>query len=170
MVPNDTHYSSTRLHYLHLFLNPPTGSPYLQYTFDGGSNNNRPLSVQRLTITTSLFIRLITSKRPRRYRMMHTTSHTPNLGETIIFPADSVQHQMTILILVTHMLLSIPVLPSPVLSWRTVRNPTSHHQTINIILATLPSSGTIPYGSHPVPFRHLVHKSLGCYYITIRIP
>ena len=170
MVPNDTHYSSTRLHYPHLFLNPPTGSPYLQYTFDSGSNNNRPLSVQRLTITTSLFISLITSKRPRRYRMMYNTSHTPNLGETITFPTDSEQHQMTILILVTHMLLSIPVLPSPVLSWRTVRNPTSHRQTINIILATLPSSGTIPYGSYPTPFRHLVHQSLGCYYITIRIP
>ena len=110
MTPNNTHVPSTRLHYLRLVLNPSTGSPNLQYTFDDGSNNNRPLSRQRLTITTSLPTSLLFSKRPRRHRMMRTTSHTPDLGETITFPADSVQHQMTILTLVTHMLLSIPVL------------------------------------------------------------
>ena len=69
--------------------------------------------------------------------MMRTTSHTPTLEETISFPAKSVQHQMTILTLVTHMLLSAPNLDATKLSWGAVRQPTTHHQTIGIIMATL---------------------------------
>ena len=42
MTPNDTYALSTILHYLHLFINPSTGSPYLLYTFDGHSNTNQP--------------------------------------------------------------------------------------------------------------------------------
>ena len=44
---------------------------------------------------------------------------------------------MIILTLVTYILLSVSVLHSPLLSWRTVRHPTAHHQTLGIILATL---------------------------------
>ena len=69
--------------------------------------------------------------------MMRTTSHTPTLGETITFPADSVQHQMTILKLVTHMLLSTPTLNTRLVFWGPVRHPHSHQQTLGIILATL---------------------------------
>ena len=69
--------------------------------------------------------------------MMHTTSHTPILGETISFPTKSVQHQMTILTLVTHMLLSAPNLDATKLSWRAVRQPTTHHQTIGIVMVAL---------------------------------
>ena len=68
---------------------------------------------------------------------MRTTSHTPTLGETISFPAKSVQHQITILTLVTHMLLSAPNLNTTILSWGAVRQPTTHHQTLGIIMATL---------------------------------
>ena len=137
MTPNATHDSSTRLHYIQLFLNPSTGSPYLLYTFDGQPNANSLLSAQRLTITTSLPSSLPSTKRPRRYRMMRTTSHSPNWGETITFPADSVQYQMTILTLVTHMLLSVSLLRLTLLSWRPVRQPTAHQQTLGIILVTL---------------------------------
>ena len=42
MTPNATHDPSTRLHYIHLFLNPPTGSPYILYTFDGQPKANPP--------------------------------------------------------------------------------------------------------------------------------
>ena len=121
MTPNATHDSSTRLHYIQLFLNPSTGSPYLFYTFHGQPNANSLLSAQRLTITTSLPSSLPFTKRPRRYCMMRTTSHAPNLGKTITFPVDSVQHQMTILTLVTHMILLIPLLRLKLLSWRPVR-------------------------------------------------
>ena len=68
---------------------------------------------------------------------MRTTSHTPTLGDTISFPAKSVQHQMTILTLVTHMLLSAPNLDATKLSWKAVRQPTTHQQTLGIIMATL---------------------------------
>jgi len=137
MTPNDTHDSYTRLHYIHLFLDPPTSFPYILYTFDGQPTANPPLSAQRLTITTSLPSSTPSTKRPRRHRMMRTTSHTPLLGETITFPANSVQHQMTILTLVTHMLLSTPTLNTRLVSWGPVRHPNAHLQTLGIILATL---------------------------------
>ena len=63
MTPNDTHDSYTRLHYIHLFLDPPTSFPYILYTFDGQPTANPPLSAQRLTITTSLPIPLRSNKR-----------------------------------------------------------------------------------------------------------
>ena len=45
--------------------------------------------------------------------MIQTTSHTPDLGRMIIFPAELMQHQITILILVTHILMSLPVINTP---------------------------------------------------------
>ena len=56
---------------------------------------------------------------------MRTTSHTPRLGETITIPVDSVQHQMTILTLVTHMLLSVPLLNNNILGARSATNSSS---------------------------------------------
>ena len=41
-------------HNLHLFLNPYKGSPYLQYTYEGGRHHQCPVSAQRLTIYISL--------------------------------------------------------------------------------------------------------------------
>ena len=47
MTPNDTYDLFTRLHYLHLFINPSTGSLYLLYTFDRHFNTNQPPSSLR---------------------------------------------------------------------------------------------------------------------------
>ena len=135
MTPNDVQDPSTRLHYIHLFLNPSTGSPYLSYTLNGQPNDNPPLSSQQLTVTTSLPNSPPSTKRPQRHLMMCTTSH---MGETITFPTDSVPHQITILTLVTHMLFSAPTLNTRLLSWGPVRQPNAHQQTLGIILATLP--------------------------------
>ena len=137
MTPTDTHNVSTRLHCIHLFLDPPTSSPSILYTFDGQPKANPPLSTQRLTITTKLPIPIRSNKRPRRHCMMRTTSHTPTLSKTITFPTKSVQHQMTILTLVAHMLLSAPNLDTTKLSWKAVRQPTTYQQTIGIIMETL---------------------------------
>ena len=68
---------------------------------------------------------------------MRTTSHTSDLGETIAFPTESVQYQMTILTLVTHMLLSMLVLEIPCLSRNILRHTNSQHHTIHLVLTTL---------------------------------
>ena len=136
MPPNDTHDPSTPLHFLHLFLNPSTGFPYLLYTFDGQPNTNPPLCAANYhhNKSTQSFP---SSKRHRRQHMMRTTAHNPTLSETISFPADSVQHKMNILTLVIYMLLSAPVFKPPLIFWGPVRQPTAHQQTLGIILATL---------------------------------
>ena len=54
LSPNGTHDPITRLYHLHLFLNPSNGSLYLQYAYEGGYHNNRPVSTQRLDLTTRL--------------------------------------------------------------------------------------------------------------------
>ena len=90
LIPSDTHDLTTQLYCLLLFLNSSKGSPNLQYSYEGGYHNYRPVSVQRLTLTTNLPSSLISSKRPKQHRMMHTTSYTPGLGETITFPVDSI--------------------------------------------------------------------------------
>ena len=84
---------------------------------------------------------------------MNTTSHTSDMGCTIHFPVDSIQHQMTILTLVTDILLSIPVIYMPHLSWNIVRQPNTHQQTIHIILATiaLKRYHTIWFTPSPLP-------------------
>ena len=68
---------------------------------------------------------------------MRTTSHTPEMGWTISFPIESVRHQIIILTLVTHMLLSILVFNTPTTSWNIVRHSHTQHQTMHLILFTL---------------------------------
>ena len=126
-----------RLHNLHLFLNPYELVPYLLYTFVGGQRNNCTVSTQRLTITTSLPSSLIHSKRPQRQHMMRTMFHTPDLGTMITFPTELMQHQVTILTLATHILLSILVINAPHMVWNIVRHPQTQQNTINLLLATL---------------------------------
>ena len=94
-------------HQLHLFLNPYKRDPYILYTYDGGQHNNSAMATQHLTIITSLLSNLIPSNRPKRHHMMRTTSYTPDLGTSLTFPTESVQHQMPILTLATHTILSI---------------------------------------------------------------
>ena len=67
---------------------------------------------------------------------MRTTSHAPEIGTVLTFPADSVQYQMTILILATHMLLSIPVIYAPHMEWKIIRLPHTQLTTLHLILAT----------------------------------
>ena len=109
-------------YHLHLFVNPYNRSLYLLYTFAGGQHNHHTVAPQHLTITTSLPSSLIHSKRPRRQHTMRTTFHTPHLGTFLTFPAKYVQHQMTILTLTTHMLLSILVINTPHMVWNIVRS------------------------------------------------
>ena len=95
------------------------------------------MSVQRLIITTRLPSSLISSTRPKRHCMMRTTSHAPDPGQTLTFPVNSVQHQMALLTLVTHIFLSSPSLKPSHMSWNIVRQPHTNHQTLHLILATL---------------------------------
>ena len=78
LTPKGTDATPTRQHCLHLFLNLYKRSPYIQYTYEGGYHNNCTVSEQRLTITTSLYSSVISSKRPTHQYMMYTTSHTPD--------------------------------------------------------------------------------------------
>ena len=139
LTSNSLDAPPTMQNYLHLFLDPYKRSPYLQYIYESGRHNNRPVSRQRLTLTTSPSSSLISSKRPKRHLVLRTTAHTPGRGEAITFPAASIQHQMYILILVTYMLISIPVLHTPPLLWTIVRYPTTHHHTMHIISQAVPS-------------------------------
>ena len=68
--------------------------------------------------------------------MMRTTAHVPDLVTTLTFPADSPQHQQSILTLATHLLLTIPTI-TPQQSWNIIREKTSHRHTLQLILATV---------------------------------
>ena len=124
-------------HHLHLFLNLYKRDPYLLYTFDGAKHTTGTVAPQHLAITTSLPSSFISSKRPKRHHMKRTLSHAPEIDTVLIFPADSVQHQMTSLTLATHMLLSIPVIYAPHMEWKIIRQPHTHLNTLHLILATL---------------------------------
>ena len=67
---------------------------------------------------------------------MCTTSHTPNPSQTLTSSVDSVQHQMILLTLVTHILISSPSIKLLYTSWNIVRQPQTNHQTLHLILAT----------------------------------
>ena len=122
LTPHRTDTHTTRKHHIQLFINPYKRSLYVQYIYNGRYHNNRPVATQHLTITTSLPKSLILSMQSTRQLVMRTTSHTPDHGETITFPVDSVQHQMTILTLVTQILMSILVLNTSSLSWNIFRH------------------------------------------------
>ena len=118
-------------HHLHLFLNPHNRIPYLQHTCPG------PLSTPNcLIVTTSLPSPRTGSSSVRRRPMLRTTSYAPDLITTLTFPADSIQHQQSILTLVTHMLLTVPVI-APHQSWNIIREKDSHRHTLQLILATV---------------------------------
>ena len=77
-----------------------------------------------------------------RLIVLEISPSLPNSGasiknETITILTDSVQHQMTILTLVTHMLLSAPKLNTRLISWDPARQSIAHQQILGIILATL---------------------------------
>ena len=68
--------------------------------------------------------------------MLRITDHVPDLVTTLTFPADSSQHQQSILTLATHLLLTIPVITQQQ-SWDIIRETTSHRHTLQLILATV---------------------------------
>ena len=86
ITTKSTDAQPTGQYYLYIFLSPYKRSPYLQYTYDGGYHNNYTVSAQRLTITTRLPSSLISSTRQKRRCMMHTSSYTPDPGQTLTFP------------------------------------------------------------------------------------
>ena len=68
--------------------------------------------------------------------MLRIINHVPDLVTTLTFPADSSQHQQSILTLATHLLLTIPVITQQQ-SWDIIRETTSHRHTLQLILATV---------------------------------
>jgi len=68
--------------------------------------------------------------------MLRTTAHAPDLVTTLTFPVDSIQHQQLILILATHLLLTVPVITQRQ-SWNIIREQESHRYTLQLILATV---------------------------------
>ena len=89
-------------HRLQLFLNSNNHMSYLRHTHDVDEHTWR-----RLEITTTLLITRPQFKWSNRRLMMRTTTHSPDLVTTLTFPADSLQHQLSILTLVTHLILSV---------------------------------------------------------------
>ena len=89
-------------HRLHLLLNPHTHLPYLQHIHEVDEKNT-----YRLVIITSLPSK---RSRSRRHPMMRTITYSPDPVTKLTFPADSTQHQLSIMTLATHLLLSIPCL------------------------------------------------------------
>ena len=92
-------------HHLHLYLNPHDRLSYLQHTCTGAYPKS-----YCLIVTTSLPSQHSGSSSARRRPMLRTTSHAPDLVTTLTFPAESIQHQQSILTLVTHLLLTVPVI------------------------------------------------------------
>ena len=119
-------------HRLHLFLNPHNRMPFFRHTHDVDEYTR-----YHLEITTSLPETHSRSSHLRRRPMMSTTSHMSDLVTTFTFPADFSQHQLTIMTLVTHLLLSIPCLKQTEHVWNTVRTQDSHQHTLQLILVTI---------------------------------
>ena len=88
-------------HRLHLFLNPYNRFPYLQHT-----HTLNDQTTHCIEITTSMPSPTHTRWRP----VNRTVTHTPNCITTFTFSADSPQHQLFIMTLTTHLLLSVPIL------------------------------------------------------------
>ena len=121
----------TTPHHLHLYLDQHDRLPYLQHTCPG--TNPKP---NCLILTTSLPSQRTESSGTRRRPMLRTASHAPDLITTLTFPADSIQHQQSILTLITHLLLTVPDI-TPRQSWNIIREKESHRHTLQLILATV---------------------------------
>ena len=79
--------------------------PYLLHTHRLTDQTTR-----RLDLTTTLPSKASVPGRPHRRPMMRTESHAPDRIITLTFPTASIQHQLSIMTLVTHMLLSVPII------------------------------------------------------------
>ena len=118
-------------HHLHLFLDPHDRTPYLQHICTG----HEP-APYRLIIATSLPTPRSASAQARRRPMLRTTAHAPDLVTTLTFPADSAQHQQSILTLATHLLLTVPIITRQQ-SWNIIREKDTHRHNLQLMLATI---------------------------------
>ena len=91
---------------------------------------------RRLELTTTLPSKTSVPGRPQRRPMMRTESHAPDRITTLTFPAAFIQHQLSITALVTHMLISVPIITARQ-SWNIVRDNDTHQHTCQLILATI---------------------------------
>ena len=123
LTPSRTDTTLVTTHTLQLFLIPHKKLSHLEYTYVGEINNQRNVSLQFFIINTNLPSKRSTSK---RRLLIRTTSYTPDLGRIITFLADPTQQQMSILTLVTHILLLMPGIKVPHVSWNKVRVTTVH--------------------------------------------
>ena len=68
--------------------------------------------------------------------MMRTNVHAPDRITILTFQADSPQHQLSIMTLVTHLLLSVSSITAQQ-SWNIVRDGETHQRTLQLVLATI---------------------------------
>ena len=92
-------------HHLHLYLDPNDRTPYLQHIRTATDQTS-----YCLIVTTSLPSQRSGSSSTRRRPMLRTIAHVPDLVTTLTFPADSPQHQQSILTLATYLILTIPTI------------------------------------------------------------
>ena len=97
----------------------------------------------KLTLTTSL---QNSRSPPRRCPMLCSTTHALDSVTPLTFSAESTQHQLSIMTLTTHLLISIPQLEHTKYEWNIVRQAESHRHTLKLILAAITPSDTIKYG------------------------
>ena len=112
--------SNATPHILHLFLNPHNRFHYLQHTH---TIDDR--TTHRIEITTSMPSPIHTKRRP----MIRTVTYAPDLIMMLTFPAEFTQHQLSIVTLATHLILSAPILITRA-SWDTIRQDDSHQHTL----------------------------------------
>ena len=110
-----------------LFLNPHNRHPYLLHTHRLTNQTTR-----RLELTTVLPSKASVPGGPHRRPMIRIESHTPDCITTLTFPTTSTQHQLSIMTLVTHILLSVPII-TVIQSW----NIETQQHTLQLILATI---------------------------------
>ena len=118
-------------HRLHLFLNPHNRMLYLQHTHEVDERTTRYLEITIIFPSTCS-----PSTRPRRRPIMRTTTHTLDLLMTLTFPAEFLQNQVSIVILLTRLFLSIPTITSRQ-SWDIVREGKSRQHTLQLIIDTI---------------------------------
>ena len=118
-------------HRLHLFLNPRGREPYLSHIHTHDENAQ---CTRRTIFTTSL---PCSRNRSRRRPMMRTTAHNPDLTTTLTFPASSPQHQLSLMTLATHLLVSLPQLHHTNNVGNILRQADSHRHTLHLIMATV---------------------------------
>ena len=118
-------------HRIYLFLNPHNHISYLQHTHEVDECTTR-----HLEITTTLPSTHYPSTWPRRRPMIRAIKHTPNLVTTLTRPADSLQYQLSIMTLATHLLISVPNITLRQ-SLDIVREVESHQNTLKLTLTTI---------------------------------